>query len=118
MDRTYKSVCRSQGSPAGGVDDRERTARCRYPVTWENPEFCVTARPGTAGVVGQTPVRGRVRRLDPAELQGAGRQRRQPGVRVKGHWKVLPVLLPPDDGRRVTGDLTTQEGAITEVRRH
>lgn len=91
---------------------------CRDPVTWENPEFCVTARPGTAGVVGQTPVRGRVRWLDAAELQGAGRQRRQPGVRVKGHWKVLPVLLPPDDGRRVPGDLTTQEGAITEVRRH
>lgn len=108
-------MCRSQGSPAGGKDDKEHKTVCFNPVTWENPQFCVAARPGTARVVGQTPVRGRVRWLDTADLQGARWQRRQPGVWVKGQWEVLPVFLPADDGRRVTRDLASQEGAITEV---
>lgn len=94
------------------------TACWRYSVTWEHPQLGVRSGPGTARVVSQTAVRGRVRRLDAADLQRAGRQRCQAGVGVKGQREVLPVLLPPDDGSWVARDLTAQQGSVTEIGWH
>lgn len=87
-------------------------------VTWEHPQLRVRPCPGTARVVSQTAVCGRVRWLDAADLQRAGWQRCQAGVRVKGQREVLPVLLPPDDGSWVARDLTAQQGSVTKIRWH
>ncbi len=85
-------------------------------VTWEHSELGICPRPGAAGVVSQTAVRGGIRWLDAADLQRAGWQYRQAGVKVKDQWQVLPVLLPADDGRRVARDLTAQQGGVPKVR--
>lgn len=85
-------------------------------ATWEHSELGVRPCPGAARVIGQTAVRGRVRRLDAADLQQARRQCCQAGLRVQGQWEVLPVFLPADHRRRVARDLTAQQGSVTKVR--
>lgn len=94
------------------------TACWCYSVTWEHPQLRVRSCPGTARVVSQTAVCGWVRWLDAADLQRAGWQCCQAGVRVKGQREVLPVLLPPDDGSWVAWDLTAQQGSVTKISWH
>lgn len=85
-------------------------------VTWEHSELGICPRPGAARVIGQTAVHGWVWWLNAADLEWAGWQHRQTGVRVKGHGEVFPVLLPADDGYWLTGDLAAQQGSVAKVR--
>lgn len=85
-------------------------------VTWEHTELCVRPRPGAAGVISQTAVCSRVRGLDSADLQRTWWQHSETGVRFKGQWQVLSVLLPADDRCWVTWNLAAEQGSIAEVR--
>ncbi len=75
-------------------------------LTRYDAQVGVCAGTGTAGVLRQTAVRGRIRRLDPADLQRSRGQDDHSAVGVKGQRQVLPVLLPAHHGHGLARHLT------------